>query len=873
MNEREYGFIEVVGRSGGMNQIGWEGAIADNECTMIYNMGTTINGEWKKRKGYFLRKQFDVSTTAEVAKLHWHTDEVTDQADATTWCETGDEITAASSGALNVTSVYAGPDWSLDGETVGTIYTTDQYGAIGIKSSFNLNATAGKMTFWFKTALNQGDTTSTVPPPTPMSDDYQPDKYVYLFYGGANFSIGVNPGGALFWRYGSGASEYLYLGTYRYGTWYKMDIRWDNDAGGTIYPTRYEARIDGVLIASNDTGPVTNTLDADVFFLNTAANGTDSPGHYITDIYGGSGGNYGTRGAYTVRTSVALIKTWDAASAVVVPPKITGIHNNTSQQRALITAGTTGKIFYSPSWTLATGVHALANARTSGVECQGNFYIVDGTTTMFYVIGTATAVTSYTLPETAKWIEEYHGHLCIAGLGTSGVYSVRLSTVDDFVTSSAVSWPSTNQIFKCRDVVRGIKSFDGSLIVGTRSTIEAISGYLPQDFTKTIVANGASCASHWSMVEVPFMDGTTSGLIWAGYDGIYMLMSGQVSKISWPIQKFWDSLSMVEIEDAHAVDSRTTGEYLLAVSDGSSTDNTHIIVYNYRTGAWDIREYANNMDVLGKYYRSGKEILLGGDSSGALYELGLTDADNGRPIEGYIQTKWHDGGLPDQDKDFRRLYVWIEAANDFDVEVGWSTNYEEATTPASIVVGTDGNDYTCILDHEPSVVVGTDNNDYYCTDEHTAAAANKPITGASYASFWTATGTVGRGTAWTADAIYAANDDMKPITGAQYALYWVPRNSVGIGTTWSASAGYSAETVSMQSSEYVNTNPGSTKFGVAVFGTDTFTGANATRVYGIDLVNARGRSIRFLFRTKNEDEPFSIRGYKVWFTYIPEFPA
>lgn len=36
-----------------------------------------------------------------------------------------------------------------------------------------------------------------------------------------------------------------------------------------------------------------------------------------------------------------------------------------------------------------------------------------------------------------------------------------------------------------------------------------------------------------------------------------------------------------------------------------------------------------------------------------------------------------------------------------------------------------------------SLVTGTDANSYYCILNHTAAAANKPITGGSYATYWT----------------------------------------------------------------------------------------------------------------------------------------
>lgn len=866
-DERQYAAVEVVGRAGGMNQAGWEGAIADNECSMLYNMGTNIDGEWSKRKGYRKLTEFTLGATLPTLKLHWHTDEASNQATGATWVETGDEVTAASSGALVVSGMTTGAV-TLESESIGYLRGSTAGAYISMKSAFNFDAACGRLKFY----VRFGDyVSSTSTASTPPSVD------VYLFYGSSNFNIYLDTFGDIIWEYGAGLT--INAGPLTFGGWHTIDIRWDNEAVNATYPERFKILIDGGGWGGGTADPaaaVTLTLDTDVYFYNTGSAGTSAPvpGNIEIPIKSTPTGE----SDYSKYTDIALISSWSSSGATATGlGAVTGIHNNSSQQRAVITAGNAatpaGKVFYSPSWTLATGVHTVAGVRTAATECQGNIYITDGTTNMFYLVGTGTGVITYVLPETAKWIEEYHGHLWIAGLGTSGAFSVRASTIDDFVTSTAVSWPSVNQIFKCRDTVRGIKAYGGQLVVGTRSTIEAISGYNPQDFTKTILATGASCASHWSMKEIPMMDGTTSALIWAGYDGMYMLYQNQVTKISWPMQDFWDTLSKVEIEESHAVDCRSTGEYLLAVTNGVSTDNNCIIVYNYRKGTWSLRKYAAQMDVLGKYYKNGEEVILGGDSSGGLHELNFGDDDNGAAIDGYLTTKWHDGGLPDQDKDFRRLYVWADSPSGADIEVGWSVDYTEMTDPASIVAGTDGNDYICTVAHEPSVVVGTDGNDYYCTSAHTSSAATCPITGASYATVWTATGTTGRGETWATATNYTATDTKRPITGAQYALYWEPRPTTGNGTVWSAMSGYHPEEVQSQVEDAISADLSTSAFGVAVFGTDVFATAFSTLVRGIDLRDSRGKAIRLLFRTNGAGEPFKIRGYKVWFTYVPEFPA
>lgn len=53
-----------------------------------------------------------------------------------------------------------------------------------------------------------------------------------------------------------------------------------------------------------------------------------------------------------------------------------------------------------------------------------------------------------------------------------------------------------------------------------------------------------------------------------------------------------------------------------------------------------------------------------------------------------------------------------------------------------------------------SIVVGTDGKTYRCILAHTSAAADKPITGANYATYWTVAGGVA-GSAWAAGTAYA----------------------------------------------------------------------------------------------------------------------
>ncbi len=60
----------------------------------------------------------------------------------------------------------------------------------------------------------------------------------------------------------------------------------------------------------------------------------------------------------------------------------------------------------------------------------------------------------------------------------------------------------------------------------------------------------------------------------------------------------------------------------------------------------------------------------------------------------------------------------------------------------------------------PSIVVGTDGNDYYCILSHTANNRNKPITGTLTATYWVATPGTGMGDIWVTGAGYSPTHEI-----------------------------------------------------------------------------------------------------------------
>lgn len=82
------------------------------------------------------------------------------------------------------------------------------------------------------------------------------------------------------------------------------------------------------------------------------------------------------------------------------------------------------------------------------------------------------------------------------------------------------------------------------------------------------------------------------------------------------------------------------------------------------------------------------------------------------------------------------------------------------------------------------VVVGSDGNDYRCIVAHESDSSNKPVTGGNWASYWVSAGTTGQGTTWTTGDFYSegmryrcikshtASLDTEPGVGVNWTTYW-----------------------------------------------------------------------------------------------------
>ncbi len=125
-------------------------------------------------------------------------------------------------------------------------------------------------------------------------------------------------------------------------------------------------------------------------------------------------------------------------------------------------------------------------------------------------------------------------------------------------------------------------------------------------------------------------------------------------------------------------------KYICSVPNGSSTTNNLTLVYDYATGDWLPWDISANCWTV--FRSSGVDDLYFGDPAiGKIYKYTPTTySDNGTAIDAYYQTGDMDMSsknmdLSPNDKIFRRYYLTLNKATDFNVGVDYEVDFGDST--------------------------------------------------------------------------------------------------------------------------------------------------------------------------------------------------
>ena len=222
-------------------------------------------------------------------------------------------------------------------------------------------------------------------------------------------------------------------------------------------------------------------------------------------------------------------------------------------------------------------------------------------------------------------------------------------------------WPSTS--FAALDdddnsPITGLTTLGENVIVFKRDSIWQMVPQGSSDIGQPIyvpskIVSGIGCVSNASIQQTPL------GLIFLAEDGVYLFDgTPQARKLSGALDDwFRDRVSPTGFLGAASVHWRTNNCYLLSsATDGSSSENNVVFVYDYKHNAWWIWDNMSASDFLLQEGTNDLEELFFFNYKAQAFQIGGR-TDNGAAIGSYFKT--HRLGYNDfTTKSLREVRVW-----------------------------------------------------------------------------------------------------------------------------------------------------------------------------------------------------------------------
>ena len=131
------------------------------------------------------------------------------------------------------------------------------------------------------------------------------------------------------------------------------------------------------------------------------------------------------------------------------------------------------------------------------------------------------------------------------------------------------------------DVISGMKSYFGSLIISKRKSLHILTGTDPNNFTLQELTDQYGCVSHRSMVP-------WNNVLWfLDSKGIMEFNGANIQCVSTPIEPIFKNMNIgAAYDNACGIHVKRFNELWWSIPANGSTINNQIVVYDYVANAW-----------------------------------------------------------------------------------------------------------------------------------------------------------------------------------------------------------------------------------------------------------------------------------------------
>ena len=353
------------------------------------------------------------------------------------------------------------------------------------------------------------------------------------------------------------------------------------------------------------------------------------------------------------------------------------------------TSGATIKYDASGTWTDITGavtITAGQNNKFSFDTYDDILIATNGVDPPIQWTGAGNAAALAGSPPSAmRWVAHYNEHVFLARNSTNRS-RLYISNVGDPQTWGAADFIDVGA--DDGEEITGLVTLYDRLFIFKRRSIYQLSGTSIGNFRVDLVSQGIGACSGWSIAVVE------NTIIFLSDRGFYEFSGSTPVLISDGIQNTLLGLNQTRTEFAHGIHYKRRFQYWCAVSDGSSSENDLICVYDYAAKGWSfftgIEANAFTLE------RSGVSMdrLYHGNYASIVFlqDNGNVDDDTDQAaISASFTLHPIDMGAPELFKRFRFVRMFFNQEGDYSVTMTYTTDFGAAGTSTSVGQSVSGN--------------------------------------------------------------------------------------------------------------------------------------------------------------------------------------
>jgi len=254
--------------------------------------------------------------------------------------------------------------------------------------------------------------------------------------------------------------------------------------------------------------------------------------------------------------------------------------------------------------------------------------------------------TNVTNAPKARYIIAFGERIYLLNCDVSGTAYPSRAYRSSLVDTGSITWDVVNDWVVFDDVIKGVGRNGENMFVGCEN-----SSWIFTKADERYQVSATGCVSHESICDY----GTWT--FRAARDGIYAFDGGSDTKISLPIQEYWDAIPEASLSKIQA---KVLGHHLyIYIGDitleGRSLSNV-LFDYNILQNNYNRMSLADEVKNLHSYVTSSGQRLFFGNDDGEIFQLFSSGSQNTAEFTSFVETRWFFGSGPQYQDDYYALW-------------------------------------------------------------------------------------------------------------------------------------------------------------------------------------------------------------------------